>query len=47
MDEDRLLERIGGWARKRAVGGLCLPKVLKNTTNVLSSILYCHRNLRL
>jgi hypothetical protein len=30
-----------------AVGGLRLPKVLKNTTNMLSSIIYCHRNLRL
>jgi hypothetical protein len=29
------------------VGGLRLPKVLKNTTNMLSSIMYCHRKLRL
>jgi hypothetical protein len=29
------------------VGGLHLPKVLKNTTNMFSSIVYCHRRLRL
>jgi hypothetical protein len=29
------------------VGGLRLPKVLKNTTNMLSSIIYYHRKLRL
>jgi hypothetical protein len=29
------------------VGGLHLPKVLKNTTNMLSSIIYYHRKLRL
>jgi hypothetical protein len=29
----------------KTVGGLRLPKVLKNTTNMLSSIIYCHRNL--
>jgi hypothetical protein len=33
--------------RGATVGGLRLPKVLKNTTNMLSSIIYCHRNLRL
>jgi hypothetical protein len=26
--------------------GLRLPKVLKNTTNMLSSIIYCHRKLQ-
>jgi hypothetical protein len=30
-----------------SVGGLRLPKVLKNTTNMLSSIVCCHRKLRL
>jgi hypothetical protein len=39
-----LLKRFG---MKDAVGGLRLPKVLKNTTNMLSSIIYCHRKLRL
>jgi hypothetical protein len=29
------------------VGGLHLPKVLKNTTNMFSSIVYYHRKLRL
>jgi hypothetical protein len=29
------------------VGGLQLPKVLKNTTNMFSRIIYCHRKLRL
>jgi hypothetical protein len=29
------------------VGGLRLPKVLKNMTNMLSSIIYYHRKLRL
>jgi hypothetical protein len=28
------------------VGGLRLPKVLKNTTNMFPSIKYCYRNLR-
>jgi hypothetical protein len=28
------------------VGGLHLPKVLKNMTNMFSSIVYCHRKLR-
>jgi hypothetical protein len=28
-----------------SVRGLRLPKVLKNTTNMLSSIIYCHRKL--
>jgi hypothetical protein len=28
------------------VGGLHLLKVLKNTTNMFSSIVYCHRKLR-
>jgi hypothetical protein len=28
------------------VGGLHLSKVLKNTTNIFSSIVYCHRKLR-
>jgi hypothetical protein len=32
---------------KPAVGGLPLPKVLKNTTNMFFSIVYCHRKLRL
>jgi hypothetical protein len=31
----------------RVVGGLHLLKVLKNTTNMFSSIVYCHRKLRL
>jgi hypothetical protein len=30
-----------------SVGGLHLPKVIKNTTNMFSSIVYCHRKLRL
>jgi hypothetical protein len=29
------------------VGGLRLPKVLKTTTNMLSSVIYCHKKLRL
>jgi hypothetical protein len=29
------------------IGGLPLPKVLKNTTNMFFSIVYCHRKLRL
>jgi hypothetical protein len=29
------------------VGGLRLSKVLKNTTNMSSNIIYCHRRLRL
>jgi hypothetical protein len=33
--------------RGATVGGLHLPKVLKNTTNMFSSIVYCHRKLRL
>jgi hypothetical protein len=33
--------------REATVGGLRVPKVLKNTTNMLSSIMYCHRRLRL
>jgi hypothetical protein len=28
------------------VWGLHLPKVLKNTTNMFSSIVYCHRKVR-
>jgi hypothetical protein len=31
--------------RGATVGGLCLPKVLKNTTNMLSSIIYYYRKL--
>jgi hypothetical protein len=31
---------------KSNFGGLTLPKVLKNTTNIFSSIVYCHRKLR-
>jgi hypothetical protein len=33
--------------RGATVGGLRLPNVLKNTTNMLSSVIYCHRKLRL
>jgi hypothetical protein len=33
--------------RGATVGGLHLPKDLKNTTNIFSSIVYCHRKLRL
>jgi hypothetical protein len=32
--------------RGSTVGGLHLPKVLKNTTIMFSSIVYCHRKLR-
>jgi hypothetical protein len=32
--------------RGATVGGLHLSKVLKNTTNMFSSIVYCHRKLR-
>jgi hypothetical protein len=32
--------------RGATVGGLHLPKVLKNTTNMFPSIVYCHRKLR-
>jgi hypothetical protein len=35
------------FSRRLGVGGLRLPKVLKNTTNMLSSMIYCHRKLRL
>jgi hypothetical protein len=31
--------------RGATVGGLHLLKVLKNTTNMFSSIVYCHRKL--
>jgi hypothetical protein len=33
--------------RGATVRGLPLPKVLKNITNMLSSIIYCLRKLRL
>jgi hypothetical protein len=33
--------------RGAIVGGLPLSKVLKNTTNMFSSIVYCHMKLRL
>jgi hypothetical protein len=33
--------------RGATVGGLHLPKVLKNMTNMLSRIVYCHRKLRI
>jgi hypothetical protein len=33
--------------RGATVGGLLFLKVLKNTTNMFSSIVYCHRKLRL
>jgi hypothetical protein len=33
--------------RGATVGGLRLPKVLKNTTSMLSSIIYYHKKLRL
>jgi hypothetical protein len=33
--------------RGATVGGLPLPKVLRNTSNMFSSIVYCHRKLRL
>jgi hypothetical protein len=32
--------------RGATVGGLHLPKVLKNTTNMFFRIIYCHRKLR-
>jgi hypothetical protein len=32
--------------RGATVGGLHLPKVLKNTTNMFPSIVYCHKKLR-
>jgi hypothetical protein len=38
----QIIERSG----RGAVGGLHLPKVLKNTTNMFSSIVYYHRKLR-
>jgi hypothetical protein len=34
-------------SRATGVGGLCLMKVLKNTANIFSSIIYYHRRLRL
>jgi hypothetical protein len=33
------------WPLTLLLGGLRLPKVLKNTTNMLSSIIYCDRKL--
>jgi hypothetical protein len=33
--------------RGAIVGGLHLSKVLNNTTNMFSNIIYCHRKLRL
>jgi hypothetical protein len=32
--------------RGATIGGLHLPKVLKNTTNTFSSMVYCRRKLR-
>jgi hypothetical protein len=32
--------------RGATVGGLHLPKVLKNTTNMFSRIVYCHKKLQ-
>jgi hypothetical protein len=31
--------------RGATVGGLHFPKVLENTTNMLSNIVHCHRKL--
>ena len=43
----KIVAKYVGGKHKSHVGDLPLSKVLKNTTNMFSSIVYCHRKLRL